>query len=130
MIILQGNNLTVILPSAKLGNEIQLPLRVIAKRAMDGERYSYITTPVKAKHIISFGTLNNNQVEEMYAFIVANSGRYITYIETDIEEFTDSTALNKTYTHTGRILDGAIEFIHTSRRNNEFSLNIEVGDYA
>jgi hypothetical protein len=129
MIILTGNDLTLILPSAKLGNEITLPLRVKAKRAMSGERYTYITTPVKAKHVLQFGTLNNNQVEEVYDFIQANIGNYIQYIEDNIEESTISPT-RKTYTHTARILDGAVDFVHRSIRNNEFNLTLEVGDYA
>lgn len=129
MIIFQGNNLQVELPSPDFGNEIRLPLRVTAKRAMDGERYTYITTPVKAVHFLSFSHLNSNQIEQMYAFIVANIGKDIQYNELNIEE---STILpdKKNYFHTARILDGAVEFQHRAIRDNIFSLNLEVGDYA
>lgn len=129
MIILEGNGLTVQLPSAQLGNSIQLPLRVNARRAMSGERYTYITTPVKAKHVLNFATLNNNQVEEMYVFIKANIGKYIQYNELDVEDMTASPERLNFY-RTARILDGAVEFVHRARRDNTFQLNLEVGDYA
>jgi hypothetical protein len=129
MIIFQGNNLVVELPSPEFGNEIKLPLRVVAKRAMSGERYSYITRPVKAIHSMSFAHLNSNQIEQMYAFIRANVGKYIQYNELNVEESTISPD-RKNYFHTARILDGAVEFQHRAIRDNIFSLNLEVGDYT
>lgn len=69
------------LPSPEFGDSETLGMNVGSGVAMDGGFYTYVRTPVRKTHNMSFSDLTRAKVEELVDFLIANQGEEVTFVD-------------------------------------------------
>jgi hypothetical protein len=81
---------------------------------MDGSFWSYKANPARRVLSLSFRNMNRNKIQSADAFFLTSAGQYVDYTD-----------------HTGRVWSGKVvndpkEFTHEGRKNNVFTIEMEV----
>ena len=71
---------TVNLPSPRLGNTNTVNGRIQYKRAYDGTRYSYLSTPADIKKTLIFSEMSSTVADSLIAFLHASADEDVTIV--------------------------------------------------
>jgi hypothetical protein len=113
MVKFQGLTTEINIRNPDVGDQIKMPLNVMAKRSMDGTKRLYKMGTVKKQMSLQFSNLNIPQRNEVENFLIQNRGQLITYTDQYGQDWVGYLMQDPTFTHNGR-------------HNNVFPLSLEV----
>lgn len=113
MIILAYRESQVIIRSPDWNDNLLLPLRTTIHFAMNGQPWTYKATPVKARRIMNFSSMNRDKILEIDAFIKQSMGHEIL--------LTDHFGVQSKV----KITTTPFTAVHQSRQNSTFTLEFE-----
>lgn len=114
MITFAHRDRQVVIRSPLLGDTLDLHLRVQIKRSMSGRVRTWKVPTVLKRINLEFANLNRNKIVEIMDFINFSAGNAIIYTDYNEQQWGV------------KILNDPFEATHTARRNNTFSLELEV----
>jgi hypothetical protein len=112
-VILAYQSTQVVLRSPEMNDAVIIPLRATIKRAMNGDPWTYRQTPIKKKWVMNFANMNRNKIIEMDNLIKQSMGHEILLID------------HFDMTYHVKITTTPWTAVHSSRRNNTFTLEFE-----
>lgn len=114
MVQLRFQSSILTLPDPELGNTFTLGLRFRRMRAMDNSFWSYKATPARRILSLSFRNMNRNKIKSVETFLLTAAGQYVDYTDHHGQAWR------------GKVVTTPNEFTHEGRKNNVFTLEMEV----